>query len=348
MALFLLPRKKLINFSKVQFLLFLLLFVFYQGQKYYYEKKIPGWEKEEKMRKVFFYIHNHPSKMPLPIPLDLERLKQDLIKISFFYDTNLVKYKDIKNFARNEIQKFNMAQGAGFKSVYSLFMDVRIYLFLFSGIAILLAMTRNFKILLRILWMCLFPVSAFIVLMLFAKTTEVIFLAVMASTLLSAFVYFMKTVYSQKLPPVIFYLLALISCFWATIRINKTSNRNKQEISYARSVINELNSHPGVLFINTGKFFDLHLSVWDTPKRYPIYNLVYYDLFFSNSYTFQLNRFGIKDLMKEIPMKNNIYLVGEQAPMLTEYYKVLFNQSVYAEKIAGFHNIEAYQIRCCH
>ena len=215
---------------------------------------------------------------------------------------------------------------------------------LFAGVIVFLAMSRNLKALARFIYMSLFCVMVFLAICLFFKVTEVIFLAFLTSVFVSAILSLSGT-FPQRLPMVAGIFILVLSCGWMITRIIKEDRRNKPGIANARMVIKELNRHPEILFVDAGTHFDFHISIWDTPGEYPIRNLIYNELLISNSYDQQLKRYGITDLMKEIPLKDNIYLVGEKASVLIEYYKLLYNQTVSVKKIPGFQYIDTYQIK---
>jgi hypothetical protein len=342
-ALLFLRRNEFLQFFKVHFFLGLILVIFFQGQRYYFQKKIPGWKAEETMRKANIYFSNHPKKETYTKYLGIEKVKQDLISISFLFDKKIFDAKSVKSFAKeNTIQ--NNFYAPDFNFFYWLFMDIRIYLLLFSGLIISLILNKSIRILLRFICISLFFFGTYLGLAIFFKVTEVIYLTVMGSILLTG-LFSLNQISLAK-----FTLRALIfgslSCsLWMLVRLTKINDSNKQSIAYARNVIKELNEHKNNLFIDAGTFFNFHLSIWDAPQRYPISNFIYNELFFSNSYEEQLVKYGLTDLMKEIPTKENIYLIGEKASFVAEYYEQLFYRPYEAIKIDGYRNFEVYRIR---
>jgi MFS family permease len=342
MGLFFLTRSNFINFLKNQFFLGLFLVLSFLGQRYYFQEKIPGWKTDEKMERALIYIHHHPPKKTLIRYTGIEKLKQDLIRILFLYDNKLTDYNAVKNFGRENVQSFKLIPDQ-FPSFYWLFMDVRLYLILFAGMIIFFLMNKNRKFLFRFICMSFFYIITFVILWFYFKYTEEILLAVLASVLLSGFICLDK-VSVTNLSVKIAFFLALLCCTWMIIRLARMSDQNKKEILYARGIIKELNEHNNILFVEVENCFDFNLSIWDVPEKYPIHNLVYYELFFTNSYKSQFARYGITDLMKEIPVRDNIYLTGQRASILTEYYWLLYNRAVRLEKVPGFQYIEAYRI----
>jgi hypothetical protein len=342
-ALFFLRRNSFIQFFKIHFFLGLLLVIFFQGQRYYYQKKIPGWEAEETMRKANIYFSNHPKKETYTKYLGIEKIKQDLISISFLFDKKIFDAKSVKNFAEENTRQNNFsAPNSNF--FYWLFMDIRVYLLLFSGIIISLVLNKSIRILIRFICISLFFFGTYLGLAIFFKVTEVIYFAVIASIFLTGLL-FLSQISFAKFPLRVLIFVSLLCSLWMLIRLTRINDRNNQSIADARNVIKELNEHKDSLFIDAGAFFNFHLSIWDDPQRYSISNFIYNELFFSNSYTEQLVKYGITDLMKEIPIKENIYLVGKKASFVAEYYQQLFQLHCEAIKIEDYKNFEVYHIR---
>jgi len=343
-ALFFLRRNSFIQFFKIHFFLGLLLVIFFQGQRYYFQKKIPGWKEEETMRKANIYFMNHPKKETYTKHLGIEKVKQDLISISFLFDKKIFDAKSVKSFAEENTTTHYKLYAPNSNFFYWLFMDIRVYLLLFSGIIISLILNKSLKNLSRFIYISLFFIGTYLGLLIFFKVTEVIYFAVIASMLLTG-LFSLSQISLAKFPsrPLIF--VSLLCSLWMLVRLTRINDSNKQAITYAREVIKELNEHKDILFIDAGSYFNFHLSIWDVPRQYPISNFIYNELFFSNSYEPQLLKYNVGDLMKEIPDKENIYLVGKKASFVAEYYQQLFQQPFEAIKIEGYKNFEVYSIR---
>ena len=344
MALFYLPHREFVKYFKVLVVLAGIVFLCFLGQRYYYQHKIPGWKHEEKMRQAYFNIHNHSHKESPVTGNGLEKLREELIGISFLYDKNFTGFEEIKKFSKNNVRRFNLVP-QNYQAFYWLFIDMRVYILLIAGAILFFVMSWNIPQLKRFIYMSFFSLVAFLGICFFFKVTEVILLAFLASVLISAVLCLADNNGNKKQPLAAGVLITALGCFWMISRLIKEDSRSRPGVTNARNVIRELNSHPDILFVDAGTHFNFHLSIWDNPANYPIRNLVYNELLLSNSYSQQLKRHGVEDLMKELPVKDNIYLVGEKASLLVEYYKQLFNQSVVVKKVPGFRYIDAYQLR---
>ena len=342
MALFVLSGRNFRKLSIIYFFLGVIVALSFIGQRYYYRLKIPGWQSEEKLRKASIYFSNHSRRDTLNTGTPRDRLINDLISISFLYDSKLTDYQAVKNFGNQQTKNFK-SQFEKFPSFYWLFMEVRVYLFLFAAMILYLILTKNYKQLLRFVGMSVFPAITLITLTLFFRVTEVILLATLASITMSGFLC-LATVAGKRGYAGVSLAIALLASAWMIFRIVKLSNENLGRISAAHGVIQEFNTHKDILFLDTGSFFNFHLSIWDLPKNYPIHNFIYNELFFARSYQSQLRKYGVYDLMKEIPVKKNIYLTGPKSHILIDYYRLVFHKEVTLKKIPGFNYINAYQI----
>ena len=343
-ALFYLPRKEFVKYFKIFGMLVCIVFLCFLGQRYYYQHKITGWKQEEQLRRAYFNIHNHSHKESNVTGNGLEKLREKLIGISFLYDTNITSIEAIKKFSKNNVRRLNLVP-ENYQAFYWLFMDMRVYIFLIAGAVLFFIMNRDISNLKHFFRMTFFSLLAFLGICFFFKVTEVILLAFLASVIISAILCLAASDGIKKLSFISGIFIAALGCFWMTIRLIKEDERSRPGVTNARNVIRELNNHPDILFVDAGTHFNFNLSIWDNPANYPIRNLVYNELLLANSYLQQLKRQGVDDLIQEIPLKDNIYLVGDKASLLIEYYKLVFNQNVVVKKIPGFKYIDAYQVR---
>lgn len=340
MAFFFLNRKQLVRFVGIQLFLGLLVVLCFQGQRYYFEKTIPGWSQEEKFRKAHIYYSNHPRTSALSVQAGREKLKQDLINLSLVYDTTFTDYNSIKAYGENNTKLINLSADTS-RGLYWLFIDLRVYLLLFFAAGIFLFV--ELKSSLRFIYTSLFFVLTYFLLGLFLKTTEVLLVTVLTGIVLSA-VLSLGQPFAQRRAAWTGIGLLVLSAVWMTIRLGKISSQNKNRISMARNIITELNAHSSMLFVNAGAPFNLNLSIWDSPQKYPLHNFVYSELFYANSYHSQLERFNIKNLMEEIPISTNIFIVGQKPEPLIGYYKLLYKEKVEVQQEPGFKFMNAYRV----
>jgi hypothetical protein len=341
MGLFILARHQWKRFAFLQFILGMVIFLSFQGQRFYYEEKIPHWKKEESVRRLYSYIFNHSPREDMLAGTPSDRITQELVKMFFLCEKDLVNEASIREFAEHRVRRFNTGDQAT-HAWYWLFISLRPYLFIMGGFMLLLITNSDLKALRRFIYMSLFCIGVFLALCLFFKITEVILLAVLSAVMMSAICCDPQSL--NRRPLVVAVIVLLAGTSWMAKLLVNQDRQHIREINYARAIITELNDHRDILFIDAGTFFDLHLSIWDTPAKYPILNFIYNELFVSNSYESQLNRLGIHDLMNEIPVRNDIYLIGAKASLFVEYYRVIQQKTVQLIKVPGFHYIDAYQL----
>ncbi len=338
-----LSGKTVISYLIVMATLGLILLIAYQGQRLYYEKKIPGWKQEERLQKAYSYIANHARKTSTGSDsISKDKWKDDLIEIFFIYDRGLVNAETVEKYGQEHVRVFNFSSENRL-AFYWLFMDLRVYLFLLIAPIIALAITGNLKRLLPYFYNLLLLSAGLLLFCMFFKMTEVTLMAFVALMLLSAFFSAVKIPF-QKNTIVILWAIMLLSAAWMLIRLVKADDKNKKDILSAHRLIDEFNKHPDKLFVDAGSFPDLRLSIWDLPQQYPLQNFIYNELAVSNSYHGQLRKFGITDLAKEIPLRESIYLVGETPSILVQYYKMAYDRPVSVRQIPDFKYLNVYQI----
>jgi hypothetical protein len=140
-------------------------------------------------------------------------------------------------------------------------------------------------------------------------------------------------------------LLLTFNVCWMIVRIQKSTQLLTEKIHLTRAQLSEIKTHPQFLFVNTDKEFrDRAFSIWDTPHKYPLPNLIHKELVLTNSYRQTLNRFGIYDLMKELPFRANVLLFNRVDPQVREYYWATKGINVELRKGPPFRYLETFQV----
>jgi len=87
-----------------------------------------------------------------------------------------------------------------------------------------------------------------------------------------------------------------------------------------------------------------YFSVWDSPKKFVIKNLLYKDEFLNNTYQPIYNRFSLAG-SEDFIHSTNIIFGGKKIPAIENYYKETFKINVhFTPKDSSFHFVEAYRI----
>jgi hypothetical protein len=143
------------------------------------------------------------------------------------------------------------------------------------------------------------------------------------------------------------YILALVflNSAWMIVRIWKMNNANRKNIEITRATLAELNEHKAILFVHTNEFNDKGFYIWDTPKQYPVVNLINKELLLTNSYYPILQRYKINDLMEQLPDNPIVLVAGQNPPLLEKYYLFEKGLRVHAVNVSGFKYLTAWAIK---
>ena len=342
LGLFLLPfhlyRKLALNL----FLVSAFLFIALQAHKYYYEIKIPNWQTDESFRQSMFDIINHPIKKNLNNDAGLVRVKNSFIQNLFIYDSSFIKNDDLKNYYQPKV--YIRSGEERHAILYWTFIESRIYLLLLSAFALFLLLSRQYKIFVN--WSIFFVISIlfFLYLMFFQKVTEGIFLSLFSANFFYAIFLTKDARFGKNLIFALSCLLFFLSCLWMILRIYHFNEANIAKINKTKCLFKELNDHPSLLFVSTANDIPIKgFYVWDSPEKYAVRNLIDKGFVLNKCYKNTLTRFGINNLMRDLPAKANIILIGNTLPLLKEYYLTM-NLRIEINKLQESNCLNLYQI----
>jgi hypothetical protein len=334
------------NFKKFIVLLSFLaiiLLAFVLAHNYYYKIKIPNIEQEEKFRQSFFYLANHPS-ISETRDTGMFRVKNSFIQSCFLYDTSFTSDKDLKTLSQKKIQN-RIGPGKEISFIlYWLFRLTRVYLFLFATILFVFISFGASTHLQKWLGMFLLGLLTLAVLLLFFKLTAGILVTIACSIFMAGIFLLRNGVIHSRISP-FFPLLFLLSSAWMIIIIKKLNDACIKNIEITRGILTELNAHKTSLFLHTSAFNDNGFYIWDTPKQYPVTNLINKELVLTDSYLPILQRFHIKDLMASLPERADVFVAGPNLPLLKDYYLLAKGLKVNVVKAEGFKYLLVYKVK---
>lgn len=313
------------------------------GHHYYYSKSITGWQEEENFRQAMFHLYNKPLK-PVESRDSSAIIKNSFIQKTFLYDTAFAARQDIEVYTKDAIGKKTTFNSSVRKSLYWMFMELRVYGLLASIMLLGLLFASDSKIARKWLWQCLPPILLFCFLFLFFKITESIFLALFSSMFFSAIFTGKEVTFKSRTKTLLLYILLFFCCAWMLKRLVSMDSRNKQNITRSRSAIQGLAAHKSLIFISSENLFPLNLSIWDTPACYPLENFINKELVLTNSHKRILARHNINSLADALPRRNDIILIGNTLPLLKEYYRTWQGINVEIKQGERLASMNTYQI----
>ena len=111
-------------------------------------------------------------------------------------------------------------------------------------------------------------------------------------------------------------------------RIAKINEKNRQHHQLFLKAYQEIARHPDTLFVITEDVFPMdYIGVFDTPKKYPVTNMLYKDLLFNNVAAPTLDRFGMSDI-REIWTSHHTLFWGRQTHVIRDYFLSVYHQDI--------------------
>jgi hypothetical protein len=343
-GIFLIPRSYYRGL--LQSLIFpgLTLLLFVVGQQLFYKQVIRDWKERNDFREAFFSLHNQP--MSARFTTDSTTLvKNSFIKYSFIYDSSFISQDDLKDFAKNSSSKRIGLQPDTQNKLYWAFQEMRVYLLLWASILAFFLLAGGRRPVYKWLIQCLPAVFLFCYLYLFLKLTEPVFLALFSAILFAAVFTAKGESLKNKISRRVLFFLLFISSTWMVKRLISMDARNTHRIAQSRAAIRQLNSNNKFLFISTDNYFPLSLSAWDTPSDYPLKNFINKELALTGMHEKVLRRWRISSLASVLPYRSDVLLIGEELPLLPQFYNHEKNWDVFISKQAQWGYLNIYQLR---
>jgi hypothetical protein len=345
MGLIILPLYQYKKMAGVVILVGIVLTLFVLGHLYFYERKIPHSKMEERFRQSLFYLANHPVAY-YGQDTGINRVKSSFIQSSFLYDTSFVTHKDIEDYTNKNISN-RMSHNKEIPQIlYWTIINARAYLLLPVLIFLFFLTCAAYRALGLWLLMSLPALLLYLYLAIFLKVTEGIFTTLLTSVFLSAVFCAPSIKFKKKPLSLLCPFLLILNLCWMVIRLNKINYLRTNKIQLTRAQLKEISTHSEFLFINTDKEFrDRAFYIWDTPLQYPLKNLIYKELIITNSYQRTLVRFGIQNLMQELPFRSDILLFNRIDPLLKEYYWARKGIKTEILAVPGFTFLTAHKVK---
>jgi hypothetical protein len=340
--LFRLLQKRFLLFYSI-FIACIVIFFLNYFQQQYYSHKIADWKTEESYRQTVLSYYNIPKSSQSDIA-------SAFLNNGLFWDKEFLSAAKIQEVnQRAEISSVLIAKkNSG--SLHWMFINNRIFLLALLFIS-LITIFRSYKTT-RILNLSglLVMLSLLAYLLLFKKLPFYLIPALILFYILLTIILPEKEnnsshqFYSINKIVTVFIFIAVLA--WSAIRIQKTISFNKEKNALFVCAWKELDAHREKLFIATDDHFPLdYFSVWDSPKKFVIKNLLYKDQLLNNTYQPIYNRFSITS-PKDFINSPAIFFAGKKIIEIEDYYKTVWKTDVhFTQKDSNFICSEVYQLK---
>ncbi len=310
------------------------LFLLHAAQVRFYERRIPGWDQEEQYRQAVFDLVNRPLNKQIASGDPAAAMKQgrlELLENGMFWDRRFLSVGAIRALG-SQTRLATALEAPGFSStLYWLFTNNRLYLAVLAAAMATLALTirgncRRWLAPLASLALALGMTGGLLV---FGKLPPYFlegmllgvsfYWAVLTAPFLPA-----AAGYRQGLN----WLGAACLLVWAGIRMEKTAAFNQAANRRFVCAWQQVHARADSLFIVTDNRFPLdYFSVWQSPNRFPLANLLYRDLLFNHTEQDLYRRFSIRD-PGDLATGSRVFFLGGAEQSIPFYYRQVWNLSL--------------------
>ena len=274
-----------------------ILFLLNLGQKRYYEKNIPGWDKAESRRQDLFYSFNRPKDLEK----DQSLIFQDNIEKAFFervflYDEHIPSDDQLAKIARAGTRIRDLTQQEDIDELYWTWAAWRHYLLYLGIMALIVWQQKKLILLLRRSWLPISGMIAFyIFLFLFFKLTAAFFMGILLMMALQ-FILLWPSGKSGSARISYMPLLFLLPMAWSISRSWQVDKVNRKEYRQFACAARELAADRSHLFIATGDVLPLNYFKFNAlPGDFPLDNFIYKERVLTRCYLPAFKKYGLTE-----------------------------------------------------
>ena len=312
----LLSRKAFFKLAALMLVAVVVVVGLFKIHEAHYRKHITGWDQQEKFRQALFVAYNKSIKPEVQQTVFYDSLERNLFNAGFLYDSTRFTPERVatitKQITRNRY--FDLKEDR-----IKLYWVLRSFQFYFLLIVMVMALwiwqghKTSAK---RWLYYFLFVLAIYLLLYIFLKITHPVYMGLMMMLWLQLALQSPEDekMIKYKRLPLIYLPILVVALLGAKTALSENSNNNIRK-QYFDCAIENLNRYPDRLYVATDDMFPLGwIGVWDDPKDYPVYNLIYKDRLITHTYLTTLQKFGIRDFKQALLHDKRIYLIGKPIP----------------------------------
>lgn len=312
----------------------------YQHQQYY-KKNIAGWQQQEAYRQAIFNYYNKPQITEATINHSVENA---FIAYGIYIDKDFLSVAAIETLTKKNRVTANKMIQWGMQRLYWPAIESRIFILALLLATLLLLFTESKQH----RWLgFIVPVAAFFLLLylhFFLKLPLYLMPVILGAAICIIFVS-LPVVRLAGIKLGITATLMLFCMGWGVVRLQKISSQNKKENAAFKNAHTQIAARPQHLFIVTEDIFPMDcFSIWDSPSKFPLPNLLYKDHFFNNHYQPTLKKFNIKN-PAQLWHQPNVLWWSKRNDLLREYYKKRYSSEIqFSAPLPGFANATVTRI----
>jgi hypothetical protein len=295
----------------------------YQHQQYY-QKNSAGWQLEENYRQAVFNYYNKPLITKDPNHFSIQ---EAFISYGIYFDQEFLSSKEINELAAKNRVPQNQYIKNGLQRLYWPAIESRIFILtLLLASALLLFTNSSAK---RWLGFMVPAAALFLLLYLhfFLKLPFYLVPVIIGAAICIIFVS-LPSICLAGIKSGIAAVLVMFCISWGVVRLQKISKQNKKENTAFKEAQVRIAAMPQHLFIVTEDSFPMDsFSIWDSPAKYALPNLLYKDHFFNNEYQPTLNRFHI-NTVKQLWQNQQVLWWGKRTDILKYYYQQRYGTAI--------------------
>lgn len=319
-ALVLMNRKGLQQFLLAGLISIIISLVLFQIQKLIYQED-PAYASWKTKSDLYFSMTNRPNTGFTPTD-SIQKMEASFILQHYWVDSSMITEQKINPFIRTKLLSPNSSSSSsGKEALFWSLQNNRLILLMILMLMVVSFLVGGRAAFLKSLALAAIGLSIFLGLLIFFKTREHLILTI------SSFIFLCITGVLvsdlSKKGKVFGYLLfgvfTILGC-WRIIQQMKTEKNLNNQVVNTKGFIESCSRFPEKLFINPSNEGWMALRAFDSPRQFPLKNVLTRELLMTGKFIPIFERFQILSLTNQLVNNPRIVLLGANQPYWVHYY----------------------------
>ena len=343
-SIFLLNRRSLKQFIMAGIISLVVSLILFQVQKLIYQQE-PDYAFWKAKSDLYFSMTNRPNSEFVPID-NFQKMKASFILQHYWVDSSMISFQNLQPFIRSKIFSTNSSSSTPQKAFFWTFQNNRLGLLLIMAL-----LAASFLLGGRIAFLKSFVftgigLSTFLSLLILFKIREHLILTISTFIFLCILGVLISDLgrKGKVFGYLLFGVFMALGC-WRLVQVMKSATNLNGQIAKTKTFINSSSELPEKLFINPTNEGWMALSAFDSPRRFPLKNVLTRELLMTGKFIPLFERFQILHLTNQLVDNPRIVLLGARQPDWKHYYLWTKGKSIDVKASSVLPEIPAFELK---
>lgn len=343
-SIFLLNRRSLKQFLMAGLISLVVSLILFQVQKLIYQQE-PDYAIWKAKSDLYFSMTNRPNTEFVLVD-SFQNMEASFILQHYWVDSSMITVQNLKPFIRSEIFSINSSSSTPQKAFFWTFQNNRLSLLLIVALLAASFLLGGRFAFLKSFVITGIGLSTFLSLLIVFKIREHIILSISTFIFLCILGVLISDLgkKGKVFGYLVFGVFMSIGC-WRLVQVMKSGTILNDQVVKTKTLINYCSESPEKLFINPSNEGWMALSAFDSPRRFPLKNILTRELLMTGKFIPLFERFQIFHLTNQLVDNPRIVLLGARQPDWRLYYLLKKNKTINVQASSVLPEIPAFVLK---